>query len=458
MHYIVQRGSSVPQLSSYAKYIAVNPTAPSSTAAEATERRERYVSRLTKHTYALILAGGRGSRLLGLTDWRAKPAVPFGGKFRIVDFPLSNCVNSGIRQIGVATQYKAQSLIQHIQRGWSFLDGRVREFVDILPAQQRIVEAWYKGTADAVFQNLDILRDYSPEYMLILAGDHIYKMDYGEMLAYHVSKSADVTVGCIEVPVEDARAFGVMSVDAADRVIDFQEKPERPGHIPGNPEMALASMGIYVFNTRFLFEQLIRDADEPRSSHDFGKDIIPHLVPRYHVFAHRFGDSCVTSSGGTPYWRDVGTVDAYWEANIELTRVTPALDLYDNVWPIWTHQEQLPPAKFVFDDEGRRGMAVDTLVSGGDIISGATVKRSLLFSNVRVDNRSLIEDSVVLPDVQIGSDVVLRKVIVDKRCVIASGERIGLDSEQDRKRFHVTERGVTLVTPDRLGQHVHSTR
>lgn len=422
------------------------------------ERGERYVSRLTKQTYALILAGGRGSRLLGLTDWRAKPAVPFGGKFRIIDFPLSNCVNSGIRQIGVATQYKAQSLIQHIQRGWSFLDGRLREFVDILPAQQRIVEAWYKGTADAVFQNLDILRDYDPEYMLILAGDHVYKMDYGRMLAYHVSKQADITVGCIEVPVADARAFGVMSIDGNDRVVDFREKPSQPGEIPGRPGWALASMGIYVFNTRFLFEQLIRDADEPRSSHDFGKDIIPHLVPRYHVYAHRFGDSCVTSEGGEPYWRDVGTLDAYWEANIELTRVTPALDLYDNVWPIWTHQEQLPPAKFVFDDEGRRGMATDTLVSGGDIISGASVKRSLLFSNVHVDHGSLIEDSVILPDVKVGSNVVLKKVIVDKRCVIAAGERIGLDPEQDRKRFHVTERGVTLITPDRLGQLVHATR
>jgi len=419
---------------------------------------ERYVSRLTKQTYALILAGGRGSRLLGLTDWRAKPAVPFGGKFRIIDFPLSNCVNSGIRQIGVATQYKAQSLIQHIQRGWSFLDGRLREYVDILPAQQRIVEAWYKGTADAVFQNLDILRDYNPEYMLILAGDHVYKMDYGRMLAYHVSKQADVTVGCLEAPVADARAFGVMSVDSHDRVIDFQEKPAQPGEIPGKPGWSLASMGIYVFNTRFLFEQLIRDSDEPRSSHDFGKDIIPHLVPRYQVYAHRFADSCVTSDGGTPYWRDVGTVDAYWEANIELTRVTPALDLYDNIWPIWTHQEQLPPAKFVFDDEGRRGMATDTLVSGGDIISGAAVRRSLLFSNVHVDHGSVIEDSVILPDVKIGTDVVLRKVIVDKRCEISAGERIGLDPEQDRKRFHVTERGVTLVTPDRLGQQVHFTR
>ena len=440
----------------------MTPNAPpdaSATSRATSERAERYVSRLTKNTYALILAGGRGSRLLGLTDWRAKPAVPFGGKFRIIDFPLSNCVNSGIRRIGVATQYKAQSLIQHIQRGWSFLDGRMKEFVDILPAQQRVVEAWYKGTADAVFQNLDILRDYDPEYMLILAGDHVYKMDYGKMLAYHVQKAADCTVGCIEVPAEEARAFGVMHVDADDRVTGFVEKPADPPCVPGKPGVALASMGIYVFNTPFLFEQLIRDADEPRSSHDFGKDLIPYLVPRYRVFAHRFADSCVGSEGGEPYWRDVGTVDAYWEANMELTRVTPALNLYDEVWPIWTHQEQLPPAKFVFDDDDRRGMAVDSLVSGGDIISGAVVRRSLLFSNVHIDNRSLIEDCVVLPDVKIGSDVVLRKVIVDKRCVIPSGSRIGLDPAADRARgFHVTERGVTLVTPDKLGQNIHATR
>jgi glucose-1-phosphate adenylyltransferase len=423
------------------------------------DRGERYVSRLTKNTYALILAGGRGSRLLGLTDWRAKPAVPFGGKFRIIDFPLSNCVNSGIRRIGVATQYKAQSLIQHIQRGWSFLDGRMKEFVDILPAQQRIVEAWYKGTADAVFQNLDILRDYDPQFMLILAGDHVYKMDYGRMLAYHEQTAADLTVGCVEVPADDAHAFGVMGVDESDRVTAFVEKPSQPPCVPGKPGVALASMGIYVFNTRFLFEQLIRDADEPKSQHDFGKDLIPYLVPRYRVYAHRFGDSCVGSDSTMPYWRDVGTVDAYWEANMELTRVTPALNLYDDVWPIWTHQEQLPPAKFVFDDEGRRGMAVDSLVSGGDIISGGTVRRSLLFSNVRVDNRSLIEDCVVLPDVTIGADVVLRKVVVDKRCVIPNGMQIGVDVEADRARdFYITERGVTLVTPDKLGQQAHVTR
>jgi glucose-1-phosphate adenylyltransferase len=310
-----------------------------------------------------------------------------------------------------------------------------------------------------VFQNLDILRDYDPTHMLILAGDHVYKMDYGRMLAYHEECEADLTVGCIEVPAADARAFGVMGVDASDRVTAFVEKPADPPCIPGKPGIALASMGIYVFNSRFLFEQLVRDADEPRSAHDFGKDIIPYLVPRYRVYAHRFGDSCVASEDGLPYWRDVGTVDAYWEANMELTRVTPALNLYDEVWPIWTHQEQLPPAKFVFDDEGRRGMAIDSLVSGGDIVSGATVRRSLLFSNVRIDNRSVIEDCVVLPDVTVGADAVLRKVVVDKRCIIPAGTRIGLDREEDQARgFHVTEQGITLVTPDKLGQHTHATR
>jgi glucose-1-phosphate adenylyltransferase len=432
------------------------PPALSSTAAFG--RNDRSATGLTRNTYAIILAGGRGSRLHGLTDWRAKPAVPFGGKFRIIDFPLSNCVNSGIRRIGVMTQYKAQSLIQHIQRGWSSLDVRMHEFVDIVPAQQRIDTEWYQGTADAVFQNLDILRDYDPQFMLILAGDHVYKMDYGRMLAYHVEKAADVTVGCVEVSVAQASDFGVMGVNHEDRIDAFQEKPQAPNPIPGKPGMALASMGIYLFNTHFLYEQLIRDSDEPSSSHDFGKDLIPYLVSRYRVFAHRFGDSCVASSEGEPYWRDVGTIDAYWEANIELTSVTPALDMYDRIWPIWTHQEQLAPAKFVFDDDGRRGMAVDSLVSGGDIISGAYVRRSLLFSSVRVDTGSTIEDSVVLPGVQIGRNVVLRKVIVDKRCVIRDGERIGVDAAADRRRFFVSARGVTLVTPERLGQNIHATR
>ena len=425
---------------------------------EASGYADRFDSRLTRNTYAIILAGGRGSRLMGLTDWRAKPAVPFGGKFRIIDFPLSNCVNSGIRRIGVVTQYKAQSLIQHIQRGWSSLDLRMQEFVDIVPAQQRIDNEWYQGTADAVFQNLDILRDYAPHFLLVLAGDHIYKMDYGRMLAYHAERQADLTVGCVEVDVDQARAFGVMSVNDEDRVMAFDEKPQTPTAIPGKPGIALASMGIYVFNTHFLYEQLIRDSDEPHSTHDFGKDLIPYLVPRYRVYAHRFGDSCVSNDDGPPYWRDVGTVDAYWEANIELTRVTPALNLYDQEWPIWTYQEQLPPAKFVFDDEDRRGMAIDSLVSGGDIISGACVRRTLLFSNVRVDNGSTIEDSVILPGVQIGRDVVLRNVVVDKRCVIGDGMKIGVDVESDRRRFYVSPKGVTLVTPEQLGQNIHATR
>jgi glucose-1-phosphate adenylyltransferase len=416
----------------------------------------RFVSQLTRSTYALVLAGGRGSRLMQLTDWRAKPGVPFGGKFRIIDFPLSNCVNSGIRRIGVATQYKSHSLIRHIQRGWSFMDGRLKEFIDLLPASQRITEElWYQGTADAVYQNLDILKNNDPEYVLILAGDHVYKMDYGRMLAYHVSKQADMTVGCIEVPLEDARGFGVMGVDEDMRVRTFVEKPPQPPCIPGQPDRALASMGIYVFNAKFLYEQVTRDADEPRSSHDFGKDIIPHLVPRYRLFAHRFQDSCVGMNDNRPYWRDVGTVDAYWEANMDLTTVSPQLNLYDQVWPIWTYQEQLPPAKFVFDDEGRRGMALDSLVSGGCIISGSTVRRSLLFSNVRVHSFCDIEDSVVLPDVTVHRHVRLRRVVVDKAATLPEGFTAGFDAEEDRRRFHVTERGITLITPDMLGQKVH---
>jgi len=414
----------------------------------------RFVSQLTRNTYAIILAGGRGSRLMQLTDWRAKPAVPFGGKFRIIDFPLSNCVNSGIRRIGVATQYKSHSLIRHLQRGWSFLDGRLKEFIDLLPASQRIQEQWYQGTADAVYQNLDILKANDPEYVVILAGDHIYKMDYGRMLAYHVSKQADMTVACIEVPLDDARSFGVMGVDEDLRVRDFLEKPAQPPAIPGHPGRALASMGIYVFNARFLYEQVRRDADEPSSSHDFGKDIIPHLVPRYRLFAHRFFDSCVGMNENRPYWRDVGTVDAYWAANVDLIHVTPELSLYDDVWPIWTYQEQLPPAKFVFDDEGRRGMALDSMVSGGCILSGSTVRRSLLFSNVRVHSFCTVEDSVILPDVVMNRHVRLRRVIVDKGTVLPEGFTAGFDLEQDRRRFHVTEKEIVLITPDMMGQKV----
>lgn len=418
----------------------------------------RYVSLLTKNTFAMILAGGRGSRLAQLTDWRAKPAVPFGGKFRIIDFPLSNCINSGIRRIGVATQYKAHSLLKHIQRGWGFLSGQFKEFIELLPAQQRLEESWYKGTADAVYQNLDILRDDGPDYVLILAGDHVYKMDYGRMLAYHKEKVADMTVACIEVPLEEAKAFGVMGVDANGRVTQFAEKPENPAPIPGRPNTALASMGIYVFNAQFLYEQLIRDADEPKSSHDFGKDIIPYLISRYRVFAQPFSDSCVGMPDQVPYWRDVGTVESYWEANMDLTRVTPDLNLYDKDWPIWTYQEQLPPAKFVFDDEGRRGMAIDSMVSGGCIISGASVRRSLLFSDVRVDAHAQIEDSVLLPSVRVGAHAKLRRVVIDKRCVIPDGLQVGFDPQQDRSRFHVSQKGITLITPEMLGQEIHHAR
>lgn len=418
----------------------------------------RFVSLLTKNTVALILAGGRGSRLRNLTDWRAKPAVPFGGKFRIIDFPLSNCVNSGIRRIGIITQYKAHSLIQHIQRGWGFLRGEFNEFVELLPAQQRIEEMWYKGTADALFQNMDIIRQYGPEYVLVLAGDHVYKMDYGEMLAFHAASAADLTVACFEVPVEEASEFGVMAVDEYGRITSFVEKPKDPPTIPGHPDRALVSMGIYVFNAKFAYEQLIRDADDRHSGHDFGRDIIPQLVHKYRVYAHRFADSCVGTPGDYPYWRDVGTVDAYWEANMELAKIKPDLNLYDAKWPIWTYQEQLPPAKFVFDDDDRRGIAVDSMVSGGCIISGATVRRSVLFSDVRVNSYSDVEDSVILPKTDIGRFVTLKRVIVDKACKIPDGTQIGVDPVKDRERFFVTERGITLVTPEMLGQQIHWVR
>ena len=418
----------------------------------------RFISNLTKNTVALILAGGRGSRLKDLTDLRAKPAVPFGGKFRIIDFPLSNCINSGIRRVGVATQYKSHSLMQHIQRGWGFLRGEFNEFVELWPAQQRIEEQWYKGTADAVFQNLDIIRNIRAEYVLILAGDHIYKMDYGQMLASHVRNKADMTVACINVPIEDAKAFGVIGVNDEDRVIDFKEKPEHPNALPDNPNQAFASMGIYVFSAAFLYEQLIRDADDPKSEHDFGKNIIPQIINKYRVYAHRFTDSCVGGDRGHYYWRDVGTVDAYWEANMELTKVTPELNLYDSEWPIWTYQEQLPPAKFVFNNDGRRGSATDSLVSGGCIISGSSINQSVLFSDVYVHSFSSVEDSVILPKVEIGRNVKLKRVVIDKGAVIPDGMEIGFDLELDRKRFHVSEKGITLVTAAMLGNPKHRIR
>ncbi|MDP3192468.1 glucose-1-phosphate adenylyltransferase [Rhodoferax sp.] len=419
----------------------------------------RFVSQLTRNTFALILAGGRGSRLHELTDFRAKPAVPFGGKYRIIDFTLSNCVNSGVRRVGVATQYKAQSLIRHLQLGWSFLDGRLNEFIEIMPAQQQSDEVhWYQGTADAVFQNLREIRHARPEYVLILSGDHIYRMDYGRVLAAHVARQADLTVACIEVPLAEASSFGVMSVDAEGRVLEFAEKPTEPQHMPGDPEHALASMGIYVFNTSFLIEQLLRDADDPKSSHDFGKDVIPHCVKRYRTFAQNFAESCVSEPGKPPYWRDVGTLDAYWAANMDLVQVTPDLNLYSDNWPIWTWQPQTPPAKFVFDDDTRRGKAVDSMVSGGCIVSGATVRRSMLFSGVHVHSYATIEDSMVLPNVQVGRHCILKKCIIDKNCVLPEGTIIGMDPEQDKKRFRVTDSGITLVTKEMLGQGLKGIR
>lgn len=415
----------------------------------------RFVSRLTQDTIALILAGGRGSRLKDLTMWRAKPAVPFGGKFRVVDFPLSNCLNSGIRRIGVLTQYKAHSLIRHIQQGWGHLRGEFGEFVELLPAQQRIETSWYTGTADAVYQNIDIIRAHDPEYVLILAGDHIYKMDYGPMIAYHVENNADITIGCIEVELEKASAFGVMGINEEGRIHSFIEKPDKPEPAPGNNNMAMCSMGIYVFNRDFLFEQLIKDADTNSSSHDFGKDIIPSIINKYIAHAYKFEDM---QSGRQSYWRDVGTVDAFWEANQELVEVTPELNLYDSNWPIYTYQEQLPPAKFVFEDKDRCGMATDSLVSGGCIISGAKIKHSLLFSNVIINAYSVVEDSVILPGVNVGENVRIRRAVIDCSCIIPDGTIIGEDPEEDKKRFHVTDTGITLVTAEMLGQQLHHVR
>ncbi len=418
------------------------------------------MAQLARQTISVVLAGGRGTRLGPLTEWRAKPAVPFGGKFRIIDFALSNCLNSGIRRIGVATQYQSHGLINHVQKGWSFLDGRFNEFIEVLPAQQSETCDWYKGTADAVYQNIELLRRHDPRLVLVLAGDHIYKMDYACMLYEHVERGADMTVGCVEVPVSEAAGqLGVMEVDKSFRVIGFQEKPAQPRPLPGRDDVCLGSMGIYVFNADFLYEELIDDAVDDASSHDFGHDIIPKMIASgARVFAHRLQDSCEQFTDGTPYWRDVGTVDAFWEANLELTRVSPALNLYDQAWPIWTFQEQLPPAKFVFDLEGRRGAAIDSMVSGGCIVSGSTVRNSLLFNSVRVHSYCSINEAVILPEVEIGRGAMLSRVIVDQGTKIPPGLRVGIDPEEDRKRFHVTDKGVTLITPAMLGQrlrHLH---
>lgn len=411
----------------------------------------RYISNITRRTYALILAGGRGSRLHELTQWRAKPALYFGGKFRIIDFPLSNCVNSGVRRIGVVTQYKAHSLIKHLMRGWGHFKKELGEGVEILPASQRYSSNWYQGTADAVYQNLDIIRGEVPEFVLILSGDHIYRQDYAGMLAQHVESGAQMTVACMSVPVKEAAgAFGVMGVNKADRITSFQEKPEHPTPLPDDPGYCLASMGNYVFNAGFLFEQLRRDSEDESSDHDFGKNIIPSIIADNHVHAYRFSDPHEDTQ---PYWRDVGTLDSYWQANMELVAPTPPLNLYDKRWPVWTFQEQLPPAKFVFDDDNRRGAAMDSMVSGGAIVSGATVRRSLLFFNVRVNSYTSIEDSIILPDVNVGRDCKLRRVIVDRGCEIPKGTVIGFNQAEDEARgFRVTSQGVTLVTRRMLGQ------
>lgn len=423
------------------------------------ERLYRYytepktVTELTRRTLALVLAGGEGSRLKDLTAWRAKPAVPIGGKYRIIDFPLSNCVNSGIRRIGVLTQYKSHSLIRHLQRAWGFMRAEIGEFVEILPAQQRTnKKEWYQGTADALFQNIDIMQRHHPEYVLVLGGDHVYTMDYSDMLLHHVETGADFTVGSIEVPVDEARAFGVMTVDANMRITQFTEKPAEPDSIPGKPGTALVSTGIYVFSKDFLYQTLSEDAGKTGSSHDFGRDIIPSKIGVARAVAYPFRDR----KGQPSYWRDVGTLDSYWKTNMELCSVEPELNLYNRNWPIWTYQPQYPPAKFIFDDAGRRGEAIDSLIAGGCILSGARVKRSVLFFATTVESYSLIKDSVILPKVNIGSHCRIARAIVDKGTVIPDGTVIGEDAEADAKRFHVTPEGIVLVTPAMLGQNLYA--
>lgn len=417
----------------------------------------RHVSLLTRDTLALVLAGGQGSRLYELTRWRAKPAVYFGGKMRIIDFPLSNCINSSIRRMGVLTQYKAHSLVRHLVRGWTGFQAGSREFLELLPASQRVGGEWYKGTADAIYQNIDIIRTHNPRLVLILAGDHVYKMDYGPLLAWHTDMQADMTVCCVEVPLEEAAGqLGVMTVNESGRVIAFDEKPEHPNPIPGKKDLCLASMGNYVFNTGFLFEQLIKDSDSFDSSHDFGRDIIPSMIDSYQVFAYPFRDP---ETGEQAYWRDVGTLDAFWKANIELTYINPPLNLYDQDWPIYTYQPQLPPAKLVFNEPGRRGEAVGSMISAGCIVSGASVENSLLFSNARVHSYAQIKNSVVLPDCVIKRHARVRNAIIDRGTIIPSDMRIGFDHDEDRANgLRITEGGITLVTAEMLGQFLHHTR
>jgi glucose-1-phosphate adenylyltransferase len=409
----------------------------------------RYVSQITRDTMALILAGGKGSRLFELTQSQAKPALHFGGKFRVIDFPLSNCVNSGIKRIGVMTQYKAFSLIRHLARGWGHLNRDMGEFVELLPASQQNSECWYEGTADALYQNIEFIREHAPKYVMVLAGDHVYKMDYGDMLVQHVESGADMSVSCIEMPVEEAAgSFGVMCVDQHNRITHFHEKPDEPCPLEDKPGITLASMGNYVFNTEFLIERLLADAHDPDSEHDFGKDIIPGAIDNSQVHAFRFRDC---ENNEQPYWRDVGTLDSFWQANMDLIAVTPRLNIYDQDWPIWTHQKQSPPAKFVFNDEDRRGYAVDSSIAGGCIVSGAKISRSLLFSDVHVHSYSQIDESVILPNVDIGQNVQIRRAIIDTGCKIPDDMCIGIDQQQDVARgFRISKDGIVLVTKDML--------
>jgi len=418
------------------------------------DKRAPETHQLVRHTVALVLAGGRGSRLKQLTDTRAKPAVYFGGKFRIIDFALSNCLNSGIRRMAVVTQYKSHSLMRHLQRGWSFLRAELNEMVDLLPAQQRVGEEhWYRGTADAIYQNLDIIRSSKPQYVVILAGDHVYKMDYSIMLKDHAANGAGCTVGCIEVPRAEASAFGVMAIDGARQITAFIEKPADPPAMPGNDEVSLASMGIYIFNADYLYRLLDEDLANPQSEHDFGKNVIPRAVADGRALAHPFGLSCVSRvSGVEPYWRDVGTIDAFWSANLDLASTVPELDIYDTEWPIWTYQRQLPPAKFVPDKDGNHGIYANTVVSGGCIVSGSHVAHSVLFSEVRVHSDCNIDEAVVLPNVTINRHCRLRKVVIDRGCEIPEGLVVGEDAALDAQRFERSEGGVVLITREMLAQ------
>lgn len=420
------------------------------------EQRKVATDNFLQSTYGVVLAGGRGSRLKQLTDWRAKPAVPFAGKLKIIDFTLSNCVNSGIPRTSVLTQYKAQSLTRHIKRVWAFLNEGLCELVNVVPPRQLGTKSGYSGTADAVYQNLEMLRQADAQYVLVLAGDHVYKMDYNRIIAEHVQRKAEVTVACTEVPLEQASSFGVVSVDDGGHIRAFEEKPAFPCAMPDRPGVALASMGIYVFNADFLCRELERDAADLNSCHDFGRDIIPRVISHARVFAHDFFNSCVNMVNSQPYWRDVGTLDAYWEANMDLLRALPELDLYDDTWPIHNLQSQLIPTEFMFDGEGGRHIGADSLSSSDSVVSGATMRRSMLFSNARVGHGSVIEDSLLLPGVVVGRNVVLHRTIIDSHCVLPDGINIGVDPDADSSRFTVTEKGVTLVTPAMLGQAVHA--